>query len=182
LYPEIEEPVSLQFRLTVWDTVWTPVPVSVIVPGEPEALLVTVMLPLDAPAALGSKIALKVKVCDGFSVTPLAPLSEYPVPLTVIEEICTEELPVFVIVSLKVAVVEAMFTLPNASVGALNDRVLVAATPVPLKATVDGEFGALLAMVTVPVRLPAAVGANTALNVTLAPGATVLGAESPFTE
>jgi len=182
LYPEIEEPLSLQLRLTVCEAVCTPVPLSVIVPGEPDALLVTVMLPFAAPAAVGSKITLNVKVCDGFNVTPPAPLSEYPVPLTEIPEICTEELPVFVIVSLRVAVVEATFTLPKARVGALKDSVLVAATPVPLSATVAGEFGALLAMVTVPARLPAAVGANTALKVTLDPAATVLGTERPFTE
>ena len=63
----------------------------------------------------------------------------------------------------------------------LKESVLVAATPVPLSATVAGEFGALLAILTVPDRLPAVVGANTALNVTLAPGATVLGTLSPLT-
>jgi hypothetical protein len=181
LNPATEE-LTFQVNATVCATACTPVPVSVIVPGEPEALLVTVMLPLTAPAALGSKITLNVNVCDGFNVTAPAPFSEYPVPLTVIAEICTEELPVFVIVSLRVAVVEAMFTLPNARVGALNDSVFVAATPVPLNATVVGEFAALLTMFTVPGKLPVAVGANTALKVTLDPAATVLGTESPFTE
>jgi hypothetical protein len=75
-----------------------------------------------------------------------------------------------------------VFTLPNARPEELNDSVLVAATPVPLRATVAGEFGALLAIFTVPVKLPVVVGAKTALKETLDPGATVLGTESPFTE
>jgi len=36
---EIEEPLSLQLRLTVCEAVCTPVPLSVIVPGEPDAYL-----------------------------------------------------------------------------------------------------------------------------------------------
>ena len=35
-----------------------------------------------------------------------------------------------------------------------------AATPVPVKATVEGEPGALLEMLTAPFRVPAVVGAN----------------------
>jgi len=139
------------------------------------------MLPFAVPAVLGSNITLNVNVCEGFRVTAPAPLSEYPAPLTVIAEICTELLPVLVIVSVKVDDTE-VFTLPNARLEELNESVLVAATPVPLRATVAGEFGALLAMFTVPAKVPAAVGANTALNETLEPGATVLGTESPFTE
>lgn len=102
-------------------------------------------------------------------------------PLTVIEEICTGLLPVFVIVSLFVEGVE-VFTFPNAMLEELSESIRVAATPVPLNVTAVGEFGALLVMLTVPVKFPAVVGAKTALNATLAPGATVLGTESPFTE
>jgi hypothetical protein len=86
-----------------------------------------------------------------------------------------------VIVSVNVEGVD-VFTLPNARLDELSDSVLVAATPVPLRATVAGEFSALLAIVTVPAKLPVVVGANTALNETLDPGATVLGTESPFRE
>jgi len=139
------------------------------------------MLPFAVPAVLGSKITLNENVCEGFRVTAPAPLSEYPVPLTVIAEICTELLPVLVIVSFNVDDTD-VFTLPNARFEELNDSVLVAATPVPLRATVAGEFGALLAIFTVPAKVPVVVGANTALNETLDPGATVFGTESPFTE
>ena len=104
----------------------------------------------------------------------------YPAPLTLIGEICTFELPVFVMVIFLVDD-EPVFTLPKARLDELNESVCVTAAPVPLKATVVGEFGALLTIFTVPDRLPTVVGANTALNVTLAPGATVLGMLSPFT-
>jgi hypothetical protein len=102
------------------------------------------------------------------------------VPLTVIEEICTLELPVFVIVSFCVDD-DPVFTLPNPILAELNESVRVGATPVPLNATVAGEFGALLATLTVPDRLPAVVGAKVALKATLAPGATVLGMVRPLT-
>jgi hypothetical protein len=88
-------------------------------------------------------------------------------------------LPVFVIVSFLVDDVPVL-TFPNARLVPLNESVCAVATPVPLRATVVGEFGALLTMLTVPVRLPAVVGANTALNVALAPGASVV-ALNPFT-
>ena len=51
----------------------------------------------------------------------------------------------------------------------------------PVNATVDGDVGALLAMLTEPAKLPAVVGANTALNVAVPPGATLV-VLSPFTE
>jgi len=73
-----------------------------------------------------------------------------------------------------------VLTFPNARLVPLNESVCDTATPVPLNATVVGEFGALLTILAVPVRLPAVVGANTALNVALAPGASVV-ALSPFT-
>ena len=45
-----------------------PVPLSAIVAGEPAALLVTLTLPLAAPAAVGANTTLNVSVCDGFNV------------------------------------------------------------------------------------------------------------------
>jgi hypothetical protein len=75
-----------------------------------------------------------------------------------------------------------VFTLPKPIFVELKERVFVCATPVPLRATEAGEFGALLRILTVPVRLLAVVGANTALKVTLLLGATVLGTLRPPTE
>lgn len=89
-------------------------------------------------------------------------------------------LPVFVIVSVFVEEVP-VFTLPKARLVALKDSVCDTAAPVPVSATVEGETGALLAMLTDPARLPAVVGAKTALNVAVPPGATLV-VLSPFTE
>jgi hypothetical protein len=72
-------------------------------------------------------------------------------------------------------------TLPNVRLWGLADRVKEAATPVPDRVTVVGEFAALLVMVTVPLRLPAVVGANSTLKVVLFPAARVVGVTSPLT-
>jgi len=74
-----------------------------------------------------------------------------------------------------------VFTFPKAKVVALKDSVCVIAMPVPVSATVEGDVGALLAMLTDPAKLPAVVGANTALKVAVPPGATLV-VLSPFTE
>lgn len=62
-----------------------------------------------------------------------------------------------------------------------EDNVTDAAVPVPLSASTLGELGALLAMLTVPLRLPAVVGANRTLNVAVPPAAMVAGVTSPLT-
>jgi hypothetical protein len=51
-------------------------------------------------------------------------------------------------------------TLPKARFVALSASDWVAGIPIPLTAMVDGEFGALLTMVTLPLTDPADVGAN----------------------
>jgi hypothetical protein len=56
-----------------------------------------------------------------------------------------------------------------------------AAVPVPLNATAVGELGALLVILTLPVRLPAVVGSNRTLNVVVPPAGTVAGVASPLT-
>lgn len=71
--------------------------------------------------------------------------------------------------------------LANDRLDGLAESVTVAATPVPLSATVLGELGALLVMLTVPVKLPAVLGANKTLNEAVPPAATVVGVVSPLT-
>jgi hypothetical protein len=56
-----------------------------------------------------------------------------------------------------------------------------AAVPLPVRAIVEGEVGALLVIVIVPGRLPAVVGANVALKVALAPADIVDGVANPLT-
>jgi hypothetical protein len=93
--------------------------------------------------------------------------------------ICTLALPVFVIVSGCVDEVP-VFTFPKLKLFELRLRVNVAATPVPVSATVAGEPGALLVMVRFPLALPVDVGENCALNVLACPGFKVSGRVNPL--
>ena len=70
-------------------------------------------------------------------------------------------------------------TLPKLKLDELSPSIRVAATPVPLREIVIGEFGALLTSVIDPVTLPAALGPNTALNVVALPAPMVTGAAIP---
>ena len=70
------------------------------------------------------------------------------------------------------------FTFPNATLLVLNESVNVAATPVPLSGTVAGEFGALLAIVTLPLTAPADCGKNTTLKLLDCPAAREMGSAS----
>lgn len=70
-------------------------------------------------------------------------------------------------------------TFPKLKLDELSPRMLVAATPVPLREIVVGELGALLTSVIDPVTLPAALGPNTALNVAALPAPMVSGVAIP---
>ena len=109
-------------------------------------------------------------------VTPLAVVS---VALTVICETVTFEVPLLVSVTLFELEFPTL-TFPNGRLVGFADSAIVAATPVPLKLILAGEFGALLVTVTVPFKGPVAVGANTALKVALPPAATVAGVVRPL--
>src|ERR1700730_1215736 len=99
-----------------WPDGWTPIPDNVIVVGEFAALLVTTTLPVTLPAAAGANVTFAVAVCPGFSATPAErPLAVKPPPETVIFEIVTVELPVFVSVVLWLLL---LFTLTLAKVKA----------------------------------------------------------------
>src|ERR1700731_3669343 len=76
---------------------WTPMPDSVIVVVEFAALLVTTTLPVTLPAAAGANVTFAVAVCPGVNASPAEGLLALkPAPETVIFEIVTVELPVFV--------------------------------------------------------------------------------------
>lgn len=82
------EVLAVQFSNTVCELAWTPVPDSVMVAGDPLALLVTVTDPLALPTVVGLKPIEIVRVCPDVTVTGvLAPLTEKPVPLALICEI-----------------------------------------------------------------------------------------------
>ena len=52
--------------------------------------------------------------------------------------------------------------------------------PVPLRATVSGEPGALLVIEILPLAAPAEVGENMAVNVLLCPEVSVIGRDNPL--
>jgi len=116
-----------------------------------------------------------VALCPGASVSGVVkPLSVKSFPLTVTPEIVTLTFPLFVIVTVLELDVPALM-LPNARLVGLAVSAGVAATPVPLRVTVAGEFGALLVTVTLPVTAPADGGRNCTLKLLDCPAVSEIG-------
>jgi hypothetical protein len=155
----------------------TPVPLREIVSGEFGALLTSEIVPVTLPAAFGAKTALNVVDWPAAMLTGAAiPEVLKPLPATVTEEIVTVALPPFVRVKVWELLVPVV-TLPNAAL--VGVAASCGCVPVPLKLIVVGEFGALLTIEMLPLALPAAVGANLALNVVLNPAPNVSGVVIP---
>jgi len=112
-------------------------------------------------------------------VLALTPLALKPAPVTVTPEMVTVEFPLLVSVTGN-PLLPPTFTLPKLRLVGLAPSRNVAATPVPLRARVRGEPGALLVMETLPLALPAVVGENVALKEVLCPGLRVSGAVMPL--
>ena len=139
-------------------------PESVIVLGEPGAVLVTVTVPVSLPAVAGLKITLNVMLCPTTRVSGVPdPLSVNPAPLSAICDIVTFVLPEFFTVTLWVDDVPVL-TFPKLRLEVLNESACNAATPVPLKAMAAEEFGALLTTVTLPLSVAADGGSNCTLK------------------
>jgi hypothetical protein len=111
-------------------------------------------------------------------VPEVTPLALKPAPETVTLEMVTFEFPVFVKATLEEPLAPT-FTLPKLRLVGFAPSRKVAAAPVPLRAIVNGEPGALPTKETEPVTLPAVVGAKAALNVVLPPAAIVAGTVRP---
>ena len=94
----------------------TPVPLTGIVSGDPDELLVTVRVPETAPAALGANVTVNVTCPDGLTVAgTVTPLTENPVPVMATAEIDAAAVPVFVTtICLAELVFVAMFPKLNA--------------------------------------------------------------------
>ena len=123
-------------------------------------MLDTVIVPVALPAAAGLKITPNVRLCPAVRVTGVpAPVRVNPAPLSVICKTVTLALPEFFTVTLCVDD-EPVFTFPKPRLVVLNVSNCVAAIPVPLRLITAGELGALLTMVTLPLAVPADVGAN----------------------
>jgi len=111
-------------------------------------------------------------------VPEVTPLALKPAPEIVKLDTVTFEFPVLVRLALSKLLLPK-FTLPKLRLVGLAVSRKVAVTPVPLRAIVSGELGALLTSETVPVTLPAAPGVKATLNVALLPAAMVSGTAGP---
>ena len=100
-------------------------------------------------------------------------------PVTEACETVTVDPPEFVIVS------DSVLLCPTVTLPKLNGEVVAVSDPtaaaVPDNETVSDGFDASLVTVTVPVGVPAVVGANTTLNDWFAPAAKVKGRVTPLT-
>jgi hypothetical protein len=83
-------------------------------------------------------------------------------------------LPVLVSVTFCVELLPTLTLLNATDVGLILNWACVP-VPVPLRPITRGEPGAVLAINTLPVTLPAEVGANVTVNVAVAPGLSVCG-------
>ncbi len=160
----------------------TPVPLKLIVKGDPLALLVTVTVPVALPTAVGAKFAVKLKVWEGASVAGvLTPVRLNPVPLAVMLDIVAAAFPLLVSVInwLALLLVETFpkFTLAGL---ALNCPTAVD-EPVPVKlTTAEGVVGSLLVIVRLPDTAPARVGLNVKVTGAFCPALMVLGVVMPL--
>ena len=73
LYPDTAEVLAFQVSATECCTSATPVPDKEIDAGDPFALLTIEMLPFTVPVTVGLNWVVKVRFCDGESVTGVLP-------------------------------------------------------------------------------------------------------------
>jgi hypothetical protein len=143
--------------------------------GEPVAVLVTVTVPVSVAVVVGLNTTSNVIFWFGVSVTGVPAFVRLkPVPFSLIWVICTFPLPVFVAVTGSVDELP-VFTFPKLRLVVLNDNASDCATPVPLRAIVAGEFGALLTTVTLPLAAPADAGENCTLKLLDCPAPREIG-------
>lgn len=179
MYPITADTLAFQVSVTLWVTA-TPVPDTDSVAGEFVALLAMLTLPLAAPALLGANSTVTVADWFGVSTSPeVRPLALKPVPDEPTLEMVTLEFPLLVTTALNVLLLPTL-TLPKLKLEVLSPKSFVEATPVPLSPMVVGELGALLVIVTKPLTVPAAFGANIALKVVALPAAMTKGALIPL--
>jgi hypothetical protein len=155
-----------------------PAPLKAIVSGEPGALLVIETLPLALPEVVGANFAVNEIFPPALMVTgTVKPLMLNPVPEALAAEIVMLAVPGFVNV-IDWDPLLPTWTFPKATLDGFGER--VPCVPVPLKAIVAGDPGALLVIEMLPVALPEVVGANCAVNEVFAPALIVVGKARPL--
>jgi hypothetical protein len=147
-----------------------PVPVSESVCGLPVASSVTVIAPVRFPFTLGEKVTLMAQFAPAVTLLPQVFVWAKS-PLTATLVMASGPLPVFVRVSVLAGEVVPLATLPNAKLEGASCT--VGAVPVPVRETDCVPPGALSIIVSVPGRLPPAVGVNVMLMMHFAPTATL---------
>jgi hypothetical protein len=144
------------------------------------ALLATETLPLKLVALVGVNFTAIGAVCPAVSVKgAVSPVMVNPAPLTPTLVMLTLVFPALLSVTvcwlLLPTVTELKFTLMGLAVSAVLE-----ATPEPVNGMVMfGKVGSLLESTTLPEAAPAALGANSTLNVVLPLAAIFIGVASP---
>ena len=158
-----------------------PVPERATLIGEPDALLATVRVPVSFAALLGSKFTVYVSDCPGVKTTLVEePLRLNPVPATATLEMLAFVFPVFFTITC-FEFADPTDALPKLTLVGLAISCTAAVSPVPVRSIGIEESVALLFTVIAPDTLLAAVGLNAAVKLALAPGANVIGTDSPET-
>ena len=157
--------LAVHDRLTVCCTGVWPVPVSVSVVGEFEALLTNVRLALTAPLALGVNVTVNEADCPAAIVFgKVMPESTNSLLVLLPEETMTDA-PLAVRLPLRDRLLLTR-TLPKFSVVGLTANV-PGAPPVPDIGMLSGELDAFEMTARLPLTAPVAVGVNVAVKVTL---------------
>jgi len=156
-----------------------PVRASVVVEGW--ALLVNVSVELAAPVVVG------LNVTENDTLLPAAIVTGSDRPPTLNTELSVLAPVTVTLAPLAVRVPEAgalfpITTLPISSVAGLAVSWPAVAAPVPDNGIVRVGFDAVEVIVTLPLALPAVVGANVTVNVAPCPEPSVTGVEIPLIE
>ena len=163
-----------------WGSGATPVPDRDAVAGEFVAVLTKDTVPLAAPLVPGVNVRVTCFVVPAaIESGNVSPVALNPDPVTFAAETATEPVPVFESITVCV-VLNPTTTLPKETlVGAALRRNVAAVVAVPDKATVGAVLEALLVVVKLPEKVPAAAGANLTLRLTDCPAGIEIGKVAP---
>src|SRR6202040_3066636 len=127
---------------------------------------------------VGEYCTVSVMLWDGESVTADAPDSDKFTPVKAALEIDTFALPVFVMVTLRAALLPT-FTFPKLMLDGFTASFKPAATPVPLSAIAEDGLDASLTSEKLPLEGPADFGPNCTLKVAVLPALNIIGRTRP---
>jgi hypothetical protein len=145
------------------------------------ALLTNDTDPANGPLVSGANAIGTVRLAPAAIVSGRLTFELNLAPVKFADDTVTEEFPVLERVTFWEALLPTS-TLPKARlVGDRFNSNVDAAVAEPDKLTVGGVFGALLTTVNVPLKVPAAVGANRMVRLVDCPAATLIGKVAPET-